>query len=549
MANRRATTLRCGKYLHPAHMQNPTSSGVESDAPVAPAAHGEFLIAPGHTLLIQATLRDQTDHNSELLQENEWLMHPSQREISLRGNAFALEDTLSHSGTVFLKLAAGPQARASKSEWDVRVENGALDIKNGDGYAWATARYEGGKWGRIVAAHALQRAIRPYNALQDGLLLSNTWGDRARDAHLSPQFMAREIESAARLGADVVQIDDGWQQGVTANSSLARAQGGAHEAAWNGFWASDPNFWDVNRARFPDGLRPLVAQAHAANLKMGLWFAPDSSNGAANWQRDVAVLLRLHHEEGIDFFKVDALKIENSQGEANLKKLFETVRRESQNRVLFDFDITAEDRFGYFGLVEPGALFVENRYTDWGRYWPHATLRAAWQLSHWVDPLRLRLEWLNNARHGDKYLNDPLAPREWQPDALFATVMFCSPLGWFEVQNLPPEYFESAAPLIATWKEHRARLHAGTILPIGGAPDGDAWTGFVSIDFDKHGGYALIFREHNADSTWRVAIPLAQVLAGRVQVLGGEGTARMESGVFHVEVPNPLGFVWARWGD
>jgi hypothetical protein len=56
-------------------MQNPTSSGVESDAPaapVAPAERGDFPVAPTRTRLIQGTLRDQTDNNSELLQENEW---------------------------------------------------------------------------------------------------------------------------------------------------------------------------------------------------------------------------------------------------------------------------------------------------------------------------------------------------------------------------------------------------------------------------------------------------------------------------------------------
>jgi alpha-galactosidase len=39
-------------------------------------------------------------------------------------------------------------------------------------------------------------------------------------------------------------------------------------------------------------------------------------------------------------------------------------------------------------------------------------------------------------------VGDPLAPARYRPDYLFATVMFASPLGWFEVQHLPDAYFD-----------------------------------------------------------------------------------------------------------
>jgi hypothetical protein len=68
-----------------------------------------------------------------------------------------------------------------------------------------------------------------------------------------------------------------------------------------------------------------------------------------------------------------------------------------------------------------------------------------------------------------------------------------SPLGWFEVQNLPPAYVQEAAPLIAIWKKHRNRINQGTILPIGEAPDGTSWTGFVSTSANARTVYALLF--------------------------------------------------------
>ncbi len=519
-------------------------TGIEAD-PIAtkPAPKTPLSFAPGRFRLIQAILRDQTDGHSELGGQNEWLLHPSE-ELKLRGNAFALENVLDGTGTAFLKLAPLPDSRSTPSDWDVyATRTGNLELSAGDGYPWKNQPYSGGKWGRIAAFHALQRAIRPYDPAQDGLFLTNTWGDRNRDAHLNSQFMRREIDAGARMGADIVQIDDGWEHGTTANSSKARGNG-----AWNGFWASDPNFWNVNTERFPAGLQPLFKQARAQKMQMGLWFAPDSSHEAANWERDADALLGLHRDLGVDFFKIDALKIESAQSEANFRKLFGKVQAESKGAVSFDLDVTAERRFGYFGMIEPGPIFVENRYTDRHSYWPHQTLRAAWQLAHFVDPVRLRLEWLNNARNDDKYSGDPLAPSKYRPDALFATTMMGSPLGWFETQNLPASYFKEAAPLIATWKTHREAMQRGTVLPVGEAPDGQAWTGFVSVNAAKTGGYALLFRELNADSGFDLKMPLVEKLSASTKVLGGDGVASLKNGSLRVEVPEKLRFIWLQFG-
>ncbi|CAN5428399.1 hypothetical protein BH10PLA1_BH10PLA1_14780 [soil metagenome] len=528
------------------------ADGIEVDSPRGGAAAvpagsmdaGEsWPIAFGQTLLIAAELHDQTDAHNELLHERRWLLHPADRSLSLRGNAFAIENTLDGSGVVMLLLGPLPAARATPSDWDLAIRGDAVVLNCDQPYPWATAKYVGGTWGRIAACRELQRQARPYDPAADGLFLTNTWGDRARDAHLKPAFILAEIAAAAKLGADVVQIDDGWQQGVTANSSAARKGGGV----WDGFWASDPNFWNVHRERFPDGLAPLVSAAKGAGVRLGLWFAPDSSADAANWRRDADAILKLHREHGINFFKIDAMKITSPASEENLRRLFSAVRAESGGRVSFDFAITAERRFGYFDLMEHGRLFVENRYTDWHNYWPHHTLRQAWQLSHWVDPVRLRMEWLNHARNDQHYADDPLAPSRYRPDALFATVMFNSPLGWFESQHLPATYLAQAGPLIATWRLHREAIHRGTIYPVGNAPDGSAYTGYVSIDPGQRVGYALIFRELSKANQWSVAVPHLTNGTARIEVLGGHGGATLVDGELHVQIPDPLCFLWLRF--
>ncbi len=501
----------------------------------------KFELPHPHFKLIQAVLHDQTDIYAEVLQEVEWLLAPNESNVSLQGNAFYLEDVLSGEGTIFIKHAPLPASRPIPEKIDFRVRDGRK-VEFFDGGFWcATITYSCGKIGRLKAIQDYFRQVRKFDASRDALLLSNTWGDRSRDAHLSPEFMEREIEAGARLGVDIVQIDDGWQQGLTANSAKSNGKG-----AWDGFWASDPDFWAVNRTRFPDGLEALIAQAREKGMRFGLWFAPDSSNDAANWERDADAILGLHRTLGVDFFKIDALKIESEASIPRFEKFFEKVLRESNGKVTFDLDITAEKRFGYYGLMEPGNLFVQNRYTDWRRYYPHYTLRVLWQLAHWTLPSRLRLEWLNVSRNVDKYPNDPLAPSHYAPDTLFATVMLGAPLGWFEVQNLPENYFEIAAPLIEKWKAEREKWSEATIIPIGNAPDGVSFTGFQILG--KNFCDVLIFREANESSQWEFDVAIEGLDLDKMETIYGEGEIwgiGISKG-YSVEIPNKFGFVWIR---
>lgn len=498
-----------------------------------------------HIRLSAPQFFDQSDFHAELVHDREYLLHPCEWDVLLKGNVFAAEDLIAGQGLVMVKHAALPHSRAVKVETDGHLSRGTNFTLHGHGTLsgtgdwWGVFTYSGGENDRVAAMHQYQRLWRVYRPGRDGLMISNTWGDRGQDKHLSPQFMRAEVESAARLGVDIVQIDDGWQRGMTANSAFAKGKGGA----WGGYWDFDDRFWDVNEARFPEGLDALVEAASEHGMNFGLWFAPDSKNDCAYWERDVEAVLRRQRELGIKYFKIDSLHLEGRLGEERLRKFVEQVQAETDGAVTFDMDITAEDRLGPFGTLEAGPLFVENRYTDWHRYWPHRTLRVGWQMAKWIDPVRLRLEWLNNQRHQDKYEGDPLAPVRWRPDAIFATVMPFSPLGWFEVQNLPEAYHLEAAPLIATWKQHREALHGGVMTPIGKAPDGVSWAGF----FWKSAGaeYALVFRELNSSGTWQVEVP--GVGCGSGEVLGGCGSAVLGGGVLEVNVPAKLDFVWVRW--
>ena len=184
-----------------------------------------------------------------------------------------------------------------------------------------------------------------------------------------------ELERAHELGVDIMQIDDGWQHGVTANSG--RVKGGV----WEGYYAYNDDFWQVDPMRFPHGLTPIVEKAAEYGVEVGLWFSPDSSRDFANVERDVETLINLYRKYGVRHFKLDGIKVRNKICETRLIYLLNRLSELSGGDIQFNLDVTAEDRFGYFYQQQYGTLFVENRYTDWGNYYPYRTFKNVWDNS------------------------------------------------------------------------------------------------------------------------------------------------------------------------
>jgi alpha-galactosidase len=545
----------------PSKLASTSSTPSKPEAQPALDALEQLQILKPHIRLIQVTMRDSTDHHNELVFEDEWLLHPNEALLQLQGNLFILEDTLTGNGLVFLKEAPLPEMRPVRNPFDFWFSGASMNVPEksvtipatfvkltfcgngftgtGEGYRNVLLAYHGGRDGRIAALQQYQRQIREYVPGRDGLLLSNTWGDRSHELKLNDNFIRKEIDAGKALGVDVVQIDGGWYAGKTAGLS---GSGGV----WEGYWKTDPHFWDPHPERFPNGFSSLAAYAHARGMQFGLWFAADSYDNFANWHKDAEQLLKWNRDEGVDAFKLDSVKLRSKEGERNYTALLNTVLAESKGKILLDLDVTDETRQGYFGDIAAGPLVVENRYSDMRRYWPHQTLRNFWKLAQYVDPLRLRMEFLNSERNAALYPDDPLAPAHYQPSCVFATVMFGSPMAWLENSGLSQSYMADAAPLIAQWKKERDAIYRGTILPIGEAPDGISWTGFASVAENGRGGYLLLFRELDQDPTW--IAPRSLFAAGdyRIKVLGGEGSVTQTSEGFRATVPRQLGFVWVK---
>ncbi|MCC5847567.1 MAG: alpha-galactosidase [Verrucomicrobia bacterium] len=528
------------------------STGIEKDPSPAsqsnasPEVSQSWKIVGMHFRLTQLVFEDGTDTVNELVHEREWLLHPRETPC-LHGNLFCLENLSEGGGSWFVQPAPLPGARPGETPYDFRIslkENHAMVevTQTPGGHSWERLDWTGGdlEWTRIL--HEWQQGFRPEAAVhQIPAFLSNTWGDRSRDGRMREDFILTEIEAAAEVGVDIVQLDDGWQRGITSNSVHAD-QGGV----WEGFWNQNPKFWTPHPERFPRGLEPLVEAARAHGVRLGLWFAPDSWNDFVHWERDAACVIDLHRRHGICAFKLDGIKAHSETALKNLRGFVARVLHESGGEVVFDLDITAETRPGYFGMMNCGPLFVENRYTDWHVYWPHHTLRTLWKLSRWIDPRRLRMEFLNPERNTGLYGDDPLAPAKYRLDTLFASVMFANPLGWFEVSGLSKTARRDLGAITRVWNAHREALFAGAIIPIGSCPTGYNFSGFLSVPRDvKAPVYVVLFRGDTREGEFSIELPDEVAMNGKLKILHGDGHAQISGKQLKGEIASPLGFVFA----
>ncbi len=499
-----------------------------------------------HVKVTSFVCADQTDIRDKLLHVDERQLMAYDAPFTVAATSLDCRDVATGEGVVFVRMAPMPVSRPRKGD-DFIVDGGErLIAPIACGYPLAELAYCGGEAGRQRAVVAFQRALRPYRPGRDGVLLSNTWGAGNRDSRICQDFLLKEIEAGAKIGVDVIQIDDGWQRGRTANSNKKVLAG--VKKVWNGYWSADPHFWTEDRERFPDGLDFLVRRAKEKGMRFGLWFGPDSSDDAANWEKDADCLLDMHRRLGIDYFKMDSMKLRSPLALGRNRAMFDKMLRESGGAMVFDLDCTAEVRPGFFGLVDIGPLFVENRYTRKPVYWPHHTLKNLWDLSHMIDPVRLRFEFNNPDTNHENYEWSPLGHGKYRPDALFATVMAASPLAWMELSDVSEKSASEIAALVSVWKRERDRWYGGVMHPVGARPDGFEWTGFVSEAADGAGGYALLFRELNGtpDFSLDLSKVFGEGFSGSAEVIAGRGAATTVGTKLAVSIPERLDYLWVR---
>ena len=455
----------------------------------------------------------------------------SYHENAYRGNILFFENLHMNKGLFFIKQApcsgiqlAYPGADFITGFGRVKMIGTGLTVAEVNQNEWiraygaVTGVYAGGETEKLIALRSYQKNIRKQEPRRDEMILLNTWGDRGNTRRLTEAYCLKEIEACARMGITHFQIDAGWQK--------------------------TPDMWIPDERLFPNGFAPLVQKGKDLGIEIGLWFVPASLKEYENWEKDADALIRLYKNDGIRTFKIDDVVLFTKLSEIRFRKMLDKVLAETNNAVVFNLDITAGRRGGYFYLDEYGNFFLENRYTDYVSYYPFWTLRNLWMLSKYVPPEKLQIEFLNKWRNQDKYGNDPFAPKNYSFDYLFATTMAAQPLVWMDLENLPEEAF-ATGNLIKQYGKIQHDFHQGVILPVGEEPSGKSWTGFQSLKGKE--GYLLIYREQHPDITGKIKTYFKKDdIVEFIPVLGNGKRNRQkvaEHGTVSVSLPDENSFV------
>ncbi len=482
-----------------------------------------FYIDGDHWRVRNIKLRAFTDENDTLTEENEITLFHGYIQGERHGEIFFFESMLDDRAMVVISENADyTTATLTARRGEVKLENG------GNGLVIGYCRV--GECERLCRDY--QRRARKYHRL---VTMSNTWGDRNGSVRVCRDFVLREIDSAEELGVDIVQIDDGWQMGDTA-------------------WASERDeqrrrifrdgYWDCNLDRFPRELAPVVSYAREKGIRTGMWFAPDSRDGFAHLERDLAVLRKAYEEWGIRFFKLDMYWVTNETERDCMLRMLKEIHAFGDD-VTVQMDVTRNNRLNYLCGRQYGTVFVENRYTQSGNFFPYGCLKNLWMISKYLPASRFQFELVNPDLNTDCYREgDPFAPCHYSMDYLFASVMLSNPLFWMEMQFLSEKRRAELAPIMAVWKEHREALAQMDVCPIGEKPNGRSITGFC-VSENGAAKYLLLFREVTEQCSATVFAPVA---AAKTEILAanGECAVAVEDGRICVEFKNPRSYAFVK---
>ena len=364
------------------------------------------------------------------------------------------------------------------------------------------------------------------------IAMSNTWGDRNGGSVVYEQFLFDEIDCAAYMGIDVMQADAGWQK---------RVGFGGDEAALCG---DKEKFWEVNAGKFPNGIEVVTPYATEKGVETGLWFAPHWKENFKYFDLDVEVLKRAHDEWGFRHFKLDGLSLDTVEQCRRIEAFFKEILSFGEDST-FELDVTAGLRLGYLTSAAEGTLFVENRYTAWSNYYPHATLRNLWTLSEFVPPSKLQMELLNPKRFTEKYREDDvLRPETYGVDYMFASVMVSNPLFWMEMQYLEQSDKDLLRDIVSIWKKHRHELVRADVRPICEEPSGASLTGFAAETEDAL--HLILLREVTDRDLFTVK--LGEGLGAPTLITtNANADVTVEKGELQVRLDAPRSYAWIRF--
>jgi len=347
----------------------------------------------------------------------------------------------------------------------------------------------------------------------------NPWGGYSGGFYraISEEFLEREFRSAGECGAEIYQIDDGWQAG----GILATLTAHNYRINSQEFWRVRPELWGGS-------LAPIKAVADECGCGVSMWFAPNFAARYRDWRDMAEILLDFHRRYGVCFFKLDAMYLPCFESEHNLELLMRTVRRRSGGKVSFQIDLTGwGQRQGYFRFQEHGGIFLENRYcmlkSGLG-YHPERTWRNVWRLAKYNRLQKFQIEVpatedINYEFYCDK---GETAPDIYPWEYWIAIALFANPLLWMAISKLPSDKRKVLRRYIDWHKSKKEQLKNNRIDRFGNEPDGKSLSGLYTVSGRR---LVLALREKEcADES--VTVPA--LADGKWQTVLGDG--RIENG-------------------
>ena len=352
----------------------------------------------------------------------------------------------------------------------------------------------------------------------------NPWGCGRFPALVSPDFLKKECQAAAEVGATHYQFDDGWEQGNGLGLMIRNNQ------------HITPDFWEL-RGTLAKTFPEIIRVCRKAGIRPALWYAPSENAEYRDWRSSAELLWKMHRKFGIDCFKIDGVRLRTLEAERNLRSLFEFLRRKSKGKIFFNLDVTTGQRFGYFQFLEYGNIFLENRYlftSQNNSYHPEKTLRALWLLAKYTRPQYLQIEvpypkdYLAKASADDP----PAEPAccRYPLEYWIAVTLFANPLLWFAPSLVPRNIRKVYRKMMELHLRIRDRVFAGEIYPVGELPSSRSISGLISTS-----GYAIFFRAIEAK---RQTARIAELGKGQWKLIAGEGS--LQNG--KLTMPNPASF-------
>lgn len=326
--------------------------------------------------------------------------------------------------------------------------------------------------GMQLALKQFDRARYPVFPERDMFILSNTWGSAnpGGSQFTEEDFVLKEIPAIAKLGIDVMQIDDGWQK-----------SGGGPDAK---------NF----SPKYANGWKDIKAIADANGVRMGLWVtAKLSTTEELNKNID---------ELGFVSWKADFDHLASRSDYEDRIKKYRDVMKHAWMKTQFSLCPEYDDpRYGWYYCKEYGSIYFQNIQESLPAHLtmvPYQVLMQNWEMTKYFNSNKLQVM-LQNPKRVNPDRSD--APQHSHSYCFAMGVPFV-PCFFQSAQNLDSKEQKELKDFITVFKKHRKNIFNSYTFPVGDKPDNQSWTGFQMLnESDKKANYLLLFRElHNQDS-------------------------------------------------